>query len=121
MSEERKHSILAPSSKEWNPMNYVTYQPDDDGIIPVYPQLGMEDGLTARIFKLIKHIYGEDTYRENIDFIADALGKKNIQVPMGRNRWLYARLRQLIRFGSNPDKWSLFLLFQKLVAKLLTR
>lgn len=68
---------LAYAGGEWNPMNYVTYQPDDDGIIPVYPQLGMEDGLTARIIKLIKHIYGEDTYKENIDFIADALGKKN--------------------------------------------
>lgn len=68
---------LAYAGGEWNPMNYVTYQPDDDGIIPVYTQLGMSDGLTARIIKLIKHIYGEDTYRENIDFIADALGKKN--------------------------------------------
>lgn len=68
---------LVYAGGEWNPMNYVTYQPDDDGIIPVYPQLGMEDGLTARIIKLIKHIYGEDTYRENIDFIADALGKKS--------------------------------------------
>ena len=68
---------LAYAGGEWNPMNYVTYQPDDDGIIPVYTQLGMEDGLTARIIKLIKHIYGEDTYKENIDFIADALGKKN--------------------------------------------
>lgn len=68
---------LVYAGGEWNPMNYVTYQPDDDGIIPVYPQLGMADGLTARIIKLIKHIYGEDTYKENIDFIADALGKKN--------------------------------------------
>ena len=67
---------LSYAGGEWNSMNYVTYQPDDDGIIPVYPQLGMADGLTARIIKLIKHIYGEDTYKENIDFIADALGKK---------------------------------------------
>lgn len=68
---------LAYAGGEWNPMNYVTYQPDNDGIIPIYPQLGMTDGLTARIIKLIKYIYGEDTYKENIDFIADALGKKN--------------------------------------------
>ncbi len=66
---------LAYAGGEWNPMNYVTYQPDNDGIIPIYTQLGMQDGLTARIIKLIKHIYGEDTYRENIDFIAEALGK----------------------------------------------
>lgn len=66
---------LAYAGGEWNPMKYVTYQPDNDGIIPVYTQLGMQDGLTARIIKLIKHVYGEDTYRENIDFIAEALGK----------------------------------------------
>ena len=66
---------IAYAGGDWNPMKYVTYQPDNDGIIPVYTQLGMQDGLTARIIRLIKHIYGEDTYRENIDFIAEALGK----------------------------------------------
>ena len=66
---------IAYAGGEWNPMKYVTYQPDNDGIVPVYTQLGMQDGLTARIIRLIKHIYGEDTYRENIDFIAEALGK----------------------------------------------
>lgn len=68
---------LVYAGGEWNPMNYVTHQPDDDGIIPVYTQLGMADGLTARIIKLIKKIYGEDAYKDNIDFIADALGKKS--------------------------------------------
>ncbi|HHX67855.1 MAG TPA: BREX-1 system adenine-specific DNA-methyltransferase PglX, partial [Gallicola sp.] len=62
---------------EWTSMKYVTYQPDDDGIIPIYNELGMSDGLTSRIIGLIKHIYGENWYRDNIDFVADALGKKN--------------------------------------------
>ena len=66
---------IAYAGGEWNPMNYVTYQPDDDGIIPIYDQIGMNDGLTTRLIGLIKHVYGEDTYRENIDFIAEALGK----------------------------------------------
>ena len=59
----------------WNTMNYITYQPDDDGIIPIYTELGMPDGLDTRIIKLIKHIYGEENYKDNIDFIAEALGK----------------------------------------------
>ncbi len=80
---------LAYAGGEWNPMNYVTYQPDDDGIIPVYTQLGMADGLTSRIIKLIKHIYGEDTYRENIEFIAEALGKnQNESAEETLNRYL---------------------------------
>lgn len=55
---------------------YGNYELDEDGIIPIYSKLGMEDGLTAKIITLIKQIYGEDTYKENIDFIAEGLGKK---------------------------------------------
>jgi len=62
---------------DWNSTKYVTFQPDDDGIIPIYNGIGMEDGLTTILINLIKQIYGEDTYRQNIDFIADALGKNN--------------------------------------------
>lgn len=66
---------LAYAGGDWNPMNYVTYSPDGDGVVPIYQQIGMEDGLTGRLIGLVKHIYGEDTYKENMDFIANALGK----------------------------------------------
>ena len=39
----------------------------------------MENGLTAKIITLIKQIYGEDNYRENIDFIAEGLGKNKMK------------------------------------------
>ncbi len=68
---------LAYAGGEWDPSKYVSYQPDDDGIIPIYTGLGMEDGLTTILINLIKRIFGEDTYRANIDFIAEALGKNN--------------------------------------------
>ena len=68
---------LAYAGGDWDATKYVTYQPDDDGIVPIYAGIGMEDGLTARIIQLVKLIYGEDTYRANIDFIAEALGKKS--------------------------------------------
>lgn len=68
---------LAYAGGEWDASRYRNYQPDDDGIVPIYAGLGMEDGLTARVIRLIKLIYGEDTYRQNIDFIAEALGKKS--------------------------------------------
>ena len=67
---------LAYAGGEWDSTKYITYIPDEDGIVMVYSKLGMQDGMTARIIRLIKHIYGEDTYRQNIDFIAEALGKK---------------------------------------------
>ena len=68
---------LAYAGGEWDASKYRSYHPDDDGIVPIYAGLGMEDGLTARVIRLIKLIYGEDSYRQNIDFIADALGKKS--------------------------------------------
>lgn len=68
---------LAYAGGDWDASKYRSYQPDEDGIIPVYSELGMEDGLTAKIITLIKLIYGEDTYRQNIDFIAEALGKNS--------------------------------------------
>ena len=68
---------LVYAGGDWNASNYNTYQPDDDGIIPIYSGIGMEDGLTTILIRLIKHIYGEESYRQNIDFIAEALGKNN--------------------------------------------
>lgn len=68
---------LTYAGGEWDTSKYVTYQPDDDGIIPIYKGVGMEDGLTTVLTNLIKQIYGEDSYRENMDFIAEALGKKS--------------------------------------------
>ena len=68
---------LAYAGGDWDASKYRTYQPDDDGIVPIYRGIGMDDGLTARLIKLIKRIYGEETYRANMEFIAEALGKKS--------------------------------------------
>ena len=80
---------LAYAGGNWDGSKYVTYQPDDDGIVPIYRGIGMDDGLTARLIKLMKHIYGEESYRENMEFIADALGKKtNESAEETLNRYL---------------------------------
>ena len=80
---------LAYAGGDWDATKYVTYHPDDDGIVPIYTHIGMEDGLDARIIELIKKIYGEESYHENIDFIAEALGKaKNESSEETLNRYL---------------------------------
>lgn len=68
---------LAYAGGEWDATKYKTYKPDDDGIVPIYRGIGMEDGLTAQLIRLIKQLYGEETYRDNINFIAEALGRNN--------------------------------------------
>ncbi len=69
---------------------YGKYEVDKDGIIPLYPKLGMEDNLTEKIINLIIQVYGEETYSENIDFIAEALGKRQNETSEETlNRYLY--------------------------------
>ena len=68
---------LAYAGGAWDASKYRTYQPDDDGIVPIYRGIGMEDGLTTQLINLLKLIYGEDNYRQNIDFIAESIGRNN--------------------------------------------
>ena len=49
---------------------------DDDGVLPIYQFIGIDNGLTSSICKLVKRIYGDTHYRENLDFIAEALDRK---------------------------------------------
>lgn len=80
---------LAYAGGEWDDSKYRTYQPDDDGIVPIYRGIGMEDGLTTQLIRLLKLIYGENSYRQNIDFIAESIGRKiNESSEEALNRYL---------------------------------
>lgn len=67
---------LAYAGGEFDLSKYGDYV-DEDGILPIYSFVGINDGLTQSICKLVKRVYGDTYYRENLDFIADALGRKN--------------------------------------------
>lgn len=60
----------------FDPSRYGTHDVDSDGIIPIYSDISIDGGLVHRITGLIKDIYGKDNYRDNLNFIAEALGKK---------------------------------------------
>jgi hypothetical protein len=92
---------LAYAGGNWDVSKYITYQPDDDGIVPIYTKLGMQDGLTTKLIELIKLIYGEDTYRQNIDFIAEALGKNN-------NESSEETLNRYLNDGFYPDHLKIY-------------
>lgn len=49
---------------------------DADGVVPIYRFVGIEDGLTTGICNMVKRVYGDTYYKENLDFIAEALGRK---------------------------------------------
>ena len=92
---------LAYAGGKWDSSKYVTYQPDDDGIVPIYTSIGMEDGLTTKIIQLIKKIYGEETYRANIDFIAEVLRKKS-------NESSEETLNRYLNEGFYPDHLKIY-------------
>lgn len=61
----------------FDPSKYGGHDVDGDGIIPIYSDISIEDGLVHRIIGLIKDFYGPENYRDNISFIAEALGKNS--------------------------------------------
>ena len=61
----------------FDPSRYGIYDVDNDGIIPIYSDISIKDGLVHRLIGLTKAIYGFENYRDNINFIAEALGKKS--------------------------------------------
>lgn len=51
--------------------------PDVHGIVPVLREDNFENDIVSRIIEFVKAVYGEDTLEENLDFIAEGLGKKS--------------------------------------------
>lgn len=58
---------------------YKTYQVDDDNIIPITDEAYFGDDIVERFKNFIKVVYGRETFNKNIDFIAEALGKKGTE------------------------------------------
>lgn len=70
-----EHEGLIYAGGEFDKSKYGDYV-DEDGIIPLYEYVGIEDSLTTGICNLVKRIYGDTYYKENLDFIANALDRK---------------------------------------------
>lgn len=54
----------------------ATFLPDRDNVIPITEDEYFEDDIVARFIEFVKKVYGEQTLEENLDFIAESLGKK---------------------------------------------
>ena len=53
----------------------LSFQPDEDGIIPVLDGEWFEDDIVARTRDFLRATFGEATLKQNLRFIEDALGK----------------------------------------------
>lgn len=50
---------------------------DAHGIVPVLREDSFENDIVSRVIEFVKAVYGEDTLQENLNFIAEGLGKKS--------------------------------------------
>lgn len=54
-----------------------TFIPDVDNIIPITEDEYFEDDIVLRFIDFVRTVYGNDTLEENLDFIADSIGRKS--------------------------------------------
>lgn len=67
---------LAYAGGEWDAGKYKTIIPDSDNIIPICDDEYFDDDITGRFVEFVRKVYGDDTLKENLKFVADALGGK---------------------------------------------
>ncbi len=54
----------------------ATFLPDSDNVIPITEDEYFEDDVVSRFIDFVKTVYGNETLEENLDFIADSIGRK---------------------------------------------
>lgn len=57
----------------------LSFEVDNDNIIPINDEAYFNDDIVERFKTFIKTVYGDNTFNENMDFIAEALGKKGTE------------------------------------------
>lgn len=70
---------LVYAGGEFDINKYKTFKADIDNIIPITDEAYFSDDIVERFKTFIKTVYGDDTFNENMDFIAEALGKKGTE------------------------------------------
>jgi len=61
---------------EFDPSRYETFPADQYNILPVLPGAYFEDDIVTRFIDFIRVTFSDKTLGENLDFIAEAIGKK---------------------------------------------
>ncbi|MBU8697658.1 BREX-1 system adenine-specific DNA-methyltransferase PglX [Bacillus pumilus] len=70
------HEGVVFAGQNFNEKNYKTYKPDKDNIIPILSNQYFEDDVVNRLVDFIKITFGENSLLENLNFLAEAIGKK---------------------------------------------
>ena len=68
---------LVYAGGEFDQSKYKMFKADEDNIIPVLSDSYFEDDIVAKFVEFVRVTFGEESLSENLDFIAEILGKKN--------------------------------------------
>ncbi|MCI1592661.1 BREX-1 system adenine-specific DNA-methyltransferase PglX [Heyndrickxia oleronia] len=61
---------------EFDASRYQTFPADEDNILPILPGAYFEDDIVTRFVDFVRVTFSKETLEENLDFIADAIGRK---------------------------------------------
>ncbi|MGV2620920.1 UNVERIFIED_CONTAM: BREX-1 system adenine-specific DNA-methyltransferase PglX [Halobacillus marinus] len=67
---------IVTAGEEFDISKYGIYKADNDNIIPILSGAYFEDDIVSRFVDFVKVTFGEETLNQNIDFVAESLGKK---------------------------------------------
>lgn len=71
---------------KFDPERYKTFKVNLDNVIPITDDEYFEDDVVSRFIEFLKVTFGTETLEENLDFIADTLGKKGEETARQRIR-----------------------------------
>ena len=69
------YTVLNDNGKEID----LSFEVDNDNVIPITDKAYFGDDIVERFKKFISVVYGKETLNENLDFIAETLGKKGTE------------------------------------------
>ena len=70
---------LAYAGGEFDWDKYKTFKPDQDNIIPITDETYFDDDIANRFIKFVEVVFGKDTLHNNLNFIAETLGKRDTE------------------------------------------
>ncbi|OBR90387.1 hypothetical protein CLRAG_35650 [Clostridium ragsdalei P11] len=68
---------LVYAGGKFDPSKYKTFKADEDNIIPILSDSYFQDDIVAKFVEFVKVTFGEESLSENLNFIAEILGKKS--------------------------------------------
>lgn len=82
---------LAFAGGEFDSLKYKTLEVDEDGILPILSDTWFEDDIVEEFKRFLKKAFGELYFNENMQYIADVLGRKGSESAEDRIRTYYLK------------------------------